>query len=88
MATLRRHAHAKTEVRLVCKDGRWPDHAEFFYNTLGEHFDYKVQTPITKLKVTYFKVVPAKLKKAERPPVVPERGLDPAVTAERADESA
>ena len=40
--TLRRHAHAKTDIRLVCKDGRWPDHASYFYGVLGIAC-YKVQ---------------------------------------------
>ena len=60
--TLRRHAHAKTDIRLVCKDGRWPDHAAYFYGVLGEHFDFRSDDPVTKLKATYFSVVRARLK--------------------------
>ena len=25
---------------MVCKDGRWPDHAAYFYKQLSEHFEY------------------------------------------------
>lgn len=62
VATLKRHCHATTDVRLVCKDGRWPDHAQYFYEVLGADFDFRVDAPVTKLKATYFSVVRARLK--------------------------
>ena len=49
-------------MRLVCKDGRWPDHAQYFYEVLGADFDFRVDAPVTKLKATYFCVVRARLK--------------------------
>ena len=58
---------------MVCKDGRWPDHAAYFYKQLGEFFDYRVSKPVTRLKAPYFSVVTARLKKSVGAPPAPVR---------------
>ena len=36
--------------------------AAYFYEVLGEQFDFRSDDPVTKLKATYFSVVRARLK--------------------------
>lgn len=67
VATLKRHAHATTQIRMVCKDGKWPDHAKFFYELLAADFAYTVEKPTSKLKASYFSLVSAALKKKPPP---------------------
>ena len=51
----------------VVKDGKWPDHAKFFYELLAADFAYTVEKPTSKLKATYFSLVSAALKKKPPP---------------------
>ena len=52
---------------MVCKDGKWPDHAKFFYELLAADFAYTVEKPTSKLKASYFSLVSAALKKKPPP---------------------
>ncbi|KAJ1452826.1 hypothetical protein M885DRAFT_525732 [Pelagophyceae sp. CCMP2097] len=62
VATLKRHSGPKTELRLLSKDGRWPLHAQKFYDLLRVDFDFTSVEPLSRLKAPYFRHVSGRRK--------------------------
>lgn len=55
IAALLRHCHATSEIRLLGKDGRWPDHANRVYDLLTRHFRIvHLEQPASRLRSSLY----------------------------------
>lgn len=57
VAALLRHSHDRTEIRLLGKDGRWPEHAARVYDILQASFVLvHLGQPASKLRAPYYRL--------------------------------